>query len=280
MAAGREPALRAVLAPMNAGRAWPTRDNAWCPSARSSAALRALRAARRPDAWRPRSLRPAAPARCRTYLAFLGDCDGPARECSRRVRARARRPGLREIFAHCVGFDAGRDLLAWMLGARSAGGGELRELGRPHRACRSARRARCSARWRAQVDRAGGRVRGRRRSSAGASWSTSSQAELPAGRLSLTPHAPTPLALAAAQLRARRSRFRWSALLALPFLIVAVAVAASCCCAARETHDPEICPRPTRRRRSAAAAARRPRRHQPVHGARLGEAGRCSGAGC
>jgi hypothetical protein len=53
------------------------------------------------------------PATPPTYLAFLGDCDGSAEELLEAFAARAG-AGLREVFAHCDGFDAGGDLLAWM----------------------------------------------------------------------------------------------------------------------------------------------------------------------
>src|SRR5204862_381081 len=53
--------------------------------------------------------RPRAPV----YLAFLGDCDGPAREFLAKLARRAG-AGLRRIFSHCEGFDAATDLLAWM----------------------------------------------------------------------------------------------------------------------------------------------------------------------
>src|SRR5260370_41262163 len=48
------------------------------------------------------------------YLAFVGDCDGPARECLAELARRAT-PGLCAIFEHCAGFD-GAALLPWMLG--------------------------------------------------------------------------------------------------------------------------------------------------------------------
>ena len=48
-------------------------------------------------------------------LAFIGDCDGPADEClATLAESTAASEGLRQIFSHCAGFDAGTDLLAWM----------------------------------------------------------------------------------------------------------------------------------------------------------------------
>ena len=46
-------------------------------------------------------------------LAFLGDCDGPGDEFIASLVAQAE-PGLREVFAHCEGYCANADLLAWM----------------------------------------------------------------------------------------------------------------------------------------------------------------------
>lgn len=47
------------------------------------------------------------------YLVFLGECDGPA-EAQLAEFADLAGPGLRRIFSHCEGFDAGRDLLRWL----------------------------------------------------------------------------------------------------------------------------------------------------------------------
>lgn len=49
-----------------------------------------------------------------TYLAFMGDCDGSAREFLADLTQRAGE-GLRRIFSHCDGFESSGDLLAWML---------------------------------------------------------------------------------------------------------------------------------------------------------------------
>jgi hypothetical protein len=48
-----------------------------------------------------------------TYLAFLGDCDGPAGEFLSNLAERAD-GGLRMIFSHCQGFTPGCNLLSWM----------------------------------------------------------------------------------------------------------------------------------------------------------------------
>src|SRR5690349_20745597 len=47
------------------------------------------------------------------WLAFLGDCDGPAGRALEAFAARAE-AGLRQIFQHCGGFSPEGDLLRWM----------------------------------------------------------------------------------------------------------------------------------------------------------------------
>jgi hypothetical protein len=47
------------------------------------------------------------------WLAFLGDCDGPA-EAAIQALARDAAPGLRRIFTHCTDFDPAADLARWM----------------------------------------------------------------------------------------------------------------------------------------------------------------------
>src|SRR5258707_7326286 len=48
------------------------------------------------------------------YLAFLGDCDGPARECLAQIVQRAG-AALSQIFSFCSDFEGDRDLLSWMV---------------------------------------------------------------------------------------------------------------------------------------------------------------------
>jgi hypothetical protein len=49
-----------------------------------------------------------------TYLAFMGDCDGAAREVLAQMVQRAA-AGLRDIFQHCADFEPQVDLLQWLL---------------------------------------------------------------------------------------------------------------------------------------------------------------------
>jgi hypothetical protein len=48
------------------------------------------------------------------YLVLMGDCDGPSQALLADMSQRAG-AGLRRIFAHCEGFDANGNLLAWLL---------------------------------------------------------------------------------------------------------------------------------------------------------------------
>ena len=47
------------------------------------------------------------------YLAFIGDCDGPAADCLADL-ARKSAPGLRRIFGHCTDFNPSGDLFTWL----------------------------------------------------------------------------------------------------------------------------------------------------------------------
>ena len=174
-----------------------------------------------------------------SYLAFIGDCDGPAHECLAQVvrRAAAR---LSEIFAHCADFDAGRDLLSWMVAhdlpiaasyvnwvGRTVL--QIKEEGALQRALA------------AKVDRSavtsGAAARQRR-----SELIDFVKNEIAAHRLSLTPPAPTPLRWQLAKL--------WNlamgvliTLIALPVLLL-FSPLLLVTLRRHETQDPEICPRP------------------------------------
>lgn len=70
------------------------------------------------------------------YLVFLGECDGPIGTQLAEF-AQLAGEGLRRIFSHCEGFDADRDLLAW-LKSRSvpASAGYVNRIGRTVRQIR------------------------------------------------------------------------------------------------------------------------------------------------
>ncbi len=87
-----------------------------------------------------------APFDAPVYLAFLGDCDGPAATLLDEL-VRAAGAGLSRIFSHCEGISTGSDLRAWMQPAwfrrRPTTSTGLAEL-----SCRSGRNRPCTRRWR------------------------------------------------------------------------------------------------------------------------------------
>ena len=112
---GCESALRGLLDTMNSAPGVVDPLNAVLPFGRFErlhfARLVVLDDATMADLEEYRLSRPSVP----TYLAFLGDCDGPARDFLADLSNRAG-DGLRRIFAHCEGFYyAGSDVLSWML---------------------------------------------------------------------------------------------------------------------------------------------------------------------
>jgi hypothetical protein len=114
VAQGRVDELRALLATMTdkPGRAVP--HNSLVPFAR----IGTLHMARfvilidrtPPDLAQAYGIDPSAYT---PSLAFLGECDGPARPTLSELAAVAE-DGLKLIFSHCAGFDPSGDLLRWM----------------------------------------------------------------------------------------------------------------------------------------------------------------------
>jgi hypothetical protein len=173
------------------------------------------------------------------YLAFVGDCDGPSRACLSEMAQRAG-PGLRQVFAHCEGFDARGDLLAWLQAHDlPIAASYVNWVGRTVLQIKQesalqqvlsarldrtpvASAAEARARWRQMVNF----VRN----------------ETDARRLSLTSPAPTPLGWLVAKWTNLLVSLLLS-LLALPFLVV-LAPLLLLQLRRRETQDPEICPRP------------------------------------
>jgi hypothetical protein len=172
-------------------------------------------------------------------LAFLGDCDGPEDAFLDELVARAG-DGLRRIFAHCRDFGPATDLRYWMgvHGVRPAATyvnwiGRTVERIREDAALRELLAEQARALDSANLPTH--RLRDRLLALVAA--------ERAAGRLSLTPEAPTP--------RAWRVNNALNlvgvplALLALaPFLVVASPVLVFML-RARESSDPEVTPRPS-----------------------------------
>jgi hypothetical protein len=180
------------------------------------------------------------PPRYPVALAFVGHCDGPGEECLADLARRAE-PGLRRIFGHCVGFPAGGDLGAWMR-ARDVPaathyvnwvGRTVRQT-REESALRRALEAYLDANARALASRAPAQIFDDLRAFVAR--------ERQAGRLTLTPAAPTP-----AGWRLRKLLHLVGVplvlLLAAPVLLLYLPVFLLVF-RRRERTDPEIVPRP------------------------------------
>jgi hypothetical protein len=182
------------------------------------------------------------PPRLAPLLAFLGDCDGPAEELLSDMSARAG-DGLRRLFSHCEGFSQANDLLAWMRGRSvPASANYVNWVGRTVRQAREecalhrALSARVPRMALASVVDAQ-RVRRELVEYVGV--------EVRAGRLALTPPAPTPVPWVLANL-AHAVAVPLVGLLVLPLILVALPVLIYQL-RRRETNDPEICPHPAQK---------------------------------
>ena len=189
------------------------------------------------------------PPQLPTYLAFIGDCDGPARAFLADAAQRAG-DGLRQLFAHCADFDAEADLLAWML-AHDAPAAALyvNWVGRSVQQVRQ--ESALQRALAAQVPRGAGGAGGAPGSGVGAPIDPQAtrrglidfvRAEVRAGRLALTPPEATPLRWQIAKL-AHALGVPLVGLVALPVLIVLLPLLIWQL-RRRETTDPDICPRP------------------------------------
>jgi hypothetical protein len=174
------------------------------------------------------------------YLAFLGDCDGSARDFMAELVQRAG-DGLRRLFAHCQGFVSGCDLLQWMRDHdQSAAASYVNWLGRTVRqireenALRNALESYLDSEARALVGKEPKQIRNKLREFV--------NAEVKAGRLALTAPEPTPGSWRLRDLRDCIGvpfillLFAPFLILYLPFFVLQLR--------RRECHDPEIAPRP------------------------------------
>ena len=110
---GREPALRELLAQMNAGPGQADPANRLLPFGRFDT-LHFARFAILDDATHADlQAHGASPPALPTWLAFFGDCDGPGRRQLDEF-ARVAQGGLLEVFAHCVAAPDGAGLAAWL----------------------------------------------------------------------------------------------------------------------------------------------------------------------
>ncbi|MCX7279203.1 MAG: hypothetical protein NTZ15_18105 [Burkholderiales bacterium] len=236
LAKGREISLRTLLDSMNATPGMADSHNQVLPFARFQqlhfARLVLLDDALQVDLETLGLPRPRLP----TYLAFMGDCDGTAGDCLADLVQHAG-DGLRRIFAHCAGFDATADLLGWMLAHdRPIAARYVNWLGRSVQQIQqeSALQRALSARLPRSSTADAQTVRRALQSVV--------QTEIQAGRLTLTPPPPTPLAWCLGQLLH---------LLAVPLvglallpLLVVLSPWLVYQLRSREETDVEICPRP------------------------------------
>jgi len=172
------------------------------------------------------------------YLAFLGDCDGPALECLGDI-ARHAEAGLRSIFQHCEDFN-GSNLLGWMTAHDlPISASYVNWVGRTVQQIReeSALQRALAARVKRAPIVSGADAQLRRRE-----LIEFVRTETAAGRLRLTPPRPTPPGWWLARI-ANAVVVLGLGLLALPFLIV-LAPFLVLMLRRLETTDPEICPRP------------------------------------
>lgn len=175
------------------------------------------------------------------YFVFMGDCDGPAALLLADMAQRAA-AGLRRLFAHCDGFDANGDLLAWMRAHDvPVAANYVNWVGRSVRQIReeSALQRALSARVVRRPLASGAEVQATRRS-----LMTFVEQEQQAGRLVLTAPERTPLGWRVAWL-VNLVALPLVGLLMLPLLIVLLPWLVYLL-RSRETSDPEICPRPQR----------------------------------
>ena len=110
---GREQALRDLLAQMNSGPGQADPANRLLPFGRFEGLHFARFAILDDTTHADAAAHGETPAALPTYLAFLGDCDGPG-GAQLDEFARVAQGGLLEVFAHCVGCPAGPDLAAWL----------------------------------------------------------------------------------------------------------------------------------------------------------------------
>jgi len=177
------------------------------------------------------------PAPWPVSLAFLGDCDGPAESFLAELVARAG-PGLRRIFGFCRGLSEGEDLLAWMRRhEHPASANYVNWIGRTVRQVREEQ-----ALHQALLDHLqdGGAPTSRREAPLVLRDRLLRfvETEQKAGRLTLSPEAPTPM-----DWRLRNAAHKVGVPLALlllaPFLLVASPLLAYRL-RAHETSDPDL----------------------------------------
>ena len=239
IAAGREVALRALLDTMNASPGIADPRNREVPFADFDR-LHFARFAILDDSTLADIEAHGVPApRVPMHLAFIGDCDGSGTDMLAELARRAER-GLRRIFSHCEGFDASGDLLAWMRAHDvPVAAAYVNWVGRTVRQIleESALRRALAAKVSREAIVSGAQAEQLRQD-----LREFVDAEIRAGRLTLSPAAPTPLSWRLAHC-VHAVGVPLVGILLLPLFIIVLPFALL---RLRwlETHDPEICPRP------------------------------------
>jgi hypothetical protein len=174
-----------------------------------------------------------------TYLVFMGDCDGPGQEQLAELVQRAGE-GLRRIFSHCRALDPRDDLLDWLIEHdRPVAAPYVNWIGRTVLQIReeSALQRLLSARVPRGLSEAAVDPQTMRRQ-----LLAFARAEQAAGRLVLTPPAPTPLDWQIRNLL-HAIGLPLAGLVLLPLVIVLLPVFLVLL-RRHEKRDPEYCPRP------------------------------------
>lgn len=175
-----------------------------------------------------------------TYLAFMGDCDGAAHEIlADMVRQAA--PGLRQLFRNCADFDPSTDLLQWMISHdRPTAASYVNWLGRTVQQIKEESALQRALSFQVSLPPVTADMTARARHRELAAFIEN---EVCAGRVHLTPPAPTPIGW-----RLRRLAYLvaipFIAILLLPLLMV-LSPLIILQLRILETSDPEICPRPS-----------------------------------
>jgi hypothetical protein len=235
--AGRESALRKLLASMTSQPGMADPENALLPFGEFGqvhfARLVLLDDPTLGDIEAYGLPRPQRPV----YLAFVGDCDGPAHKCLAELARRAG-PGLRAIFEHCADFDGA--LLPWMLEHdQPIAASYVNWVGRTVVQIREESALQQTLAVRANRAPADSPAVAQQRRRELIAHVRSEQA---AGRLSLTPPQPTPRLWRLAQI-ANALLVLLFGVIALPFFIVLLPFLIIRL-RRLETTDPEICPPP------------------------------------
>ncbi|HUF56762.1 MAG TPA: hypothetical protein VMM55_09410 [Thermohalobaculum sp.] len=240
VASGRLEALRALLGRMTLEPGYADPENALVPFG----AFDRLHVARffvvEVGTWREIEAHGVAAEPYPPHLAFLGDIDGDRESFLAELAERAG-DGLRRIFAHCEGFDPDADLLAWMRAQNVREAANYVNMrGRTVRQVHEEAALRRALRERLPLLAAEHGTGDATRLHDGLAAHV--RDEQGAGRLPLTPEAPTPPARAVAE-AAEKVGVPLALLLAAPLVLVAAPFFLAYLRRLERT-DPEVLPRP------------------------------------